>query len=80
MRTVFNSLFFSQKNFTHTYYQNIRCQDSKQSPHILRFVSMCVLTISECEDSYIRLKLYTIIKHKNAYKRTKTKKAVFLCT
>ena len=27
----------------------------KQSPHILRLVSMYVLTISECEDSCVKL-------------------------
>ena len=74
---VLNSLFFLRKDFTHTYWRNVGCEDCKQSPRVLRFVSMCVLTIGECEDSGGKLRSLHLIKHKNAHKRTKIKKTAF---
>ena len=74
---VLNSLFFLRKDFTHTYWRNVGCEDCKQSPRVLRFVSMCVLTIGECEDSCVKLRSLHRIKHKNAHKRTKIKKTAF---
>ena len=56
IRAVLNFFFFLRKDFTHTYWRNVRCEDCKQSPRILRFVSMCVLTISACEDSCVKLR------------------------
>ena len=41
---------------THTHRRNVGREDCKQSPRILRFVSMYVLTIGECEDSCVKLR------------------------
>ena len=48
--------FFFKKDYTHTYQRNVGCENCKQSPRILRFASMCVLTIGECEGSCIKLR------------------------
>ena len=68
-------LFFFYEKISHT--RNVRCDDCKQSPHILRFVSMCVLTIRECEDSRFEYSQLGSCKYRCAYMNLVVGSSVF---
>ena len=58
----------------------IRAVLKEQSPRILRFVSMYVLTNGECEDLCDKLRSLHFNYAQNAHKSTKIKKLRFPCT